>query len=234
MISPVARISEPTIHTVKGGRLTDARPACEHVSLNPIANRITHLLFVTDQPSALFERLVLSGFLTDNTRLKAGHNHEIVTGVETSDDLSVLTASEDLSNRSTHRLFSSRLGTHDRAGPLDNAIGIDADRSRSDSARFERVGHDMKHRCGELIVHNVYRQRCRLVESDQSIPERVGIERFTNNLFLRQARRAHRCHKIIVVTPLTVLTGHVTANAHGIKDEIIRLNRCINTDLSIE
>ena len=139
MIGTMARISQPTIHTVKGGRLTDARPACEHVSLNPIANRITHLLFVTDQPSALFERLVLSGFLTDNTRLKARHDHEIVTGVEMSDDLSVLTASEDLPNRSAHRLFSSRLGTHDRAGPLDNAISIHADRPRGHSARFKRV-----------------------------------------------------------------------------------------------
>ena len=130
----MARISQPTIHAVKRGRLTDARPTCEHVSLNPIANRITHLLFVTDQPSALFERLVLSGFLTDNTRLKAGHDHEIVTGVETSDDLTVLAASEDLTDRSAHRLFSTCLGTHDRAGPLDNAVCIDADRSRGDRA----------------------------------------------------------------------------------------------------
>ena len=134
MISSVARISQPTIHTIKGGRLTDARPACEHVSLNPIANRITHLLFVTDQPSALFERLVFSGFLADDARLKPGHDHEIVTRIKTSDDLSVLTASEDLPNRSTHRLFSTCLGTHDRAGPLDNAVCIDADRSGGDSA----------------------------------------------------------------------------------------------------
>ena len=189
--------------------------------MNPIANRITHLLFVTDQPSALFERLVLSGFLTDNTCLKAWHDHEIVTGVETSDDLSVLTASEDLSDRSAHRLFSTCLGTHDRAGPLDNAIRIHPDRPRGHRARFKRVGHDLKHRCGELIVHNVYRQRRGLIERDQSIPESVGIERFTNDLFLRQARSAHSGHKIIVVTPLTVFTGHVTTNAHRIKDKLI-------------
>ena len=221
MISAVARISQPTIHAIKRGRLTDARPTCEHVSLNPIANRITHLLFVTDQPSALFERLVLSGFLTDNTRLKAGHDHKIVTGVETSDDLSVLTASEDLPNRSAHRLFTPRLGTHDRAGPLNNAIRIDADRSRGDRTRFKRVRNRLKHRLGELIVHNVYRQRRGLIESNQSITERVGIERFANDFFLGQACSAHRGHKIIIVTPLTVFTGHVTTNAHGIKDKLI-------------
>ena len=135
----MARISQSAIHTIKRGRLTDARPACEHVSLNPITNRITHLLFVTDQPSALFERLVLSGFLTDNTRLKARHDHEIVTGVETSNDLTVLAASKDLSDRTAHRLFSSRLGTHDRAGPLDNTVGIHANRPRGHRTRFERV-----------------------------------------------------------------------------------------------
>ena len=92
----------------------------------------------------------------------------------------------------------------------------------------------MKHRCGELIVHHVYRQRRGLIKRNQSIPERVGIERFANDLFLRQARSAHCSHKIIIVAPLTVLARHVTTNAHGIKDKLIGVNWCINTNLSIK